>query len=183
MKYLKTLVVPKILRQDQFYLDVSKAFDKVWHEGLIFKPEQNGVTCNLLKLLENYLNDRVVLNGAYSDWGSIKSGVAQGSVPESLLFLVYINDLEKGIKSPIKFFADDTSPFSTVYHLKISAGELNHDLQLISQCAFQWKSSFNRDPTKPVEEIIFSRRLYKQSIRLFFFNNIMVKQVSKHTGE
>ena len=59
---------------------MSKTFDEVWHEGLIFKLKQNGVTGNLLKLLENYLNNRkqrVVLNGMHSDWGLINSGVPQ----------------------------------------------------------------------------------------------------------
>ena len=58
------------------YLDMSKAFDKVWHKGLIYKLEQNGVTGNLLELLKNYLSDReqrVVLNGMSSDWRSIQS--------------------------------------------------------------------------------------------------------------
>ena len=82
--------------------DTSKAFDKVWHKGLIFKLLQNGVTGNLLKLLENYLSNRVVLNGMHSDWGLINSGVPQGSVLGPLLFLVYINDLENGING-IKF--------------------------------------------------------------------------------
>ena len=40
------------------FLDVSKAFDKVWHSGLIFKLEQNGVSGSLLKLFENYLSNR-----------------------------------------------------------------------------------------------------------------------------
>ena len=114
---------------------MSKAFDKVWREWLVFKLEQNGVTGNLLKLFENYLSDReqkVVFNETYSDWGSIKSGVPQGSLLGPLLFLVYINDLEKGIKSSIKFFADDTSLFSTVYGPKISAEELNQDLRLVN---------------------------------------------------
>ena len=74
------------------YLDMSKAFDKVWHEGIIFKLKQNGVTGNLLKLLENYLSNRkqiVVLNEMHSDWGLINSGVPQGSVLGPLLFLVY----------------------------------------------------------------------------------------------
>ena len=62
--------------------------------------------------------------------GSIKSGVPQGSVLGPLLFLVYINDLEKGIKSPIKFFGDDTL-VSAVYDPKISAEELNHNLVTI----------------------------------------------------
>ena len=101
---------------------MSKAFDKAWQEGLIFKLKQNGVTGKLLKLLTNYLSNRkqrVVLNGKHSDWGLIDSGVPQGSVLGPLLFLVYINDLEKGIKSSIRFFADDTSLF-------------NHDLGVIS---------------------------------------------------
>ena len=109
-----------------------KAFDKVWHEGLLYKLEQNGVAGNLLKLIKDYLNEReqkVVLNGIFSDWGPIKSGVPQGSVLGPLLFLVYINDLEKGLKSSVNFFADDTSLFSTVNNPKISADELNHDLQ------------------------------------------------------
>ena len=138
-------------------LDMSKAFDKVRHEGLIFKLKQNGVTGNLLKLLENYLSNRkqrVVLNGMHSDWGLITSGVPQGFVLGPLLFLVYINGLENGIKSSIKLFADDTSLFSIVKDSITSTDELNHDL-LISRWALQWKTRFNPDPTKSAEEIIF----------------------------
>ena len=165
------------------YLDMSKAFDKVWHEGLVFKLKQNGVTGNLLTLLENYLSSRkqrVALNGKYSDWGLIHSGVPQGSVLGPLLFLVYINDLENGIKSSINFFADDTSLFSIVRDPNTSAVNLNHDLQLISDWAFQWKMSFNPDPTKPAEEIIFSNKRHRQDHPPLSFNNITVKQVNEH---
>ena len=88
------------------FLDISKAFDKVWHDGLIFKLKQNGVSGGLLKLFQNYLSNRkqrVVLNGSHSDYSAIESGVPQGSVLGPLLFLIYINDLERNIKSKIKF--------------------------------------------------------------------------------
>ena len=92
-------------------LDMSKAFDKVWHEGLVYKLRQNGINGKLLALLTNYLSNRkqrVVINGTESGWGNVKAGVPQGSVLGPLLFLVYVNDLENGMKSSVKFFADDT---------------------------------------------------------------------------
>ena len=152
----------KYLEVRSVYLDMSKAFDKVWHEGLIFKLKQNGVEGNLSKLFSNYLSNRkqrVLINGTASDWGPIEAGVPQGSVLGPLLFLVYINDLEKGIKSSVKFFADDTSLFSVVRDPQISAQELNHDLDLISRWAHQWKMSFNPDPTKQAEEVLFSQKV------------------------
>ena len=87
----------------------------MWHDGLIFKLKQNGIRGSLLKLFESYRHNRkqrVVLNGSYSEYSIIESGVPQGSVLGPLLFLIYINDLEKNIKSNIKFFADDTMLFS-----------------------------------------------------------------------
>ena len=140
---------------------MSKAFDKVWHEGLIFKLQQNGIEGKLLNLFKNYLRDRkqrVVLNGMESKWGEIKAGVPQGSVLGPLLFLIYINDLEDGIQSNVKFFADDTSLFSIVEDPEASYDMLQHDLDSITEWAYQWKMSFNPDPTKPAEEIVFSHK-------------------------
>ena len=165
------------------FLDMSKAFDKVWHEGLLFKLKQNGVSGNLLSLMTNYLSgrkQRVVLNGMTSDWAPILSGVPQGSVLGPLLFLIFVNDLEEGIKSKIKFFADDTSLFSIVHDPEISAAELNHDLDLINKWATQWKMSFNPDPTKPAEEILFSVKRNSPRHPTLYFNGNEVKRVSDH---
>ena len=99
------------------FLDISKAFYKVWHEDLIFKLKTYGVEGNLLKLLENYLTDRqqrVVLNGQTSSWQNVYAGVPQGSILGPLLFLIYINDLPEGLTSMCKIFIDDASLFSKV---------------------------------------------------------------------
>ena len=158
---------PKSLEVRSVFLDISKAFDKVWHEGLLFKLKQNGIDGNLLKMLGSYLKDRhqrVVLNGSHSEYAKLKSGVPQGSVLGPLLFLVYINDLEKNIKSNVKFFADDTMLYSIVKDVSLSADELNHDLDLICQWAHQWKMQFNPDPTEQANEIIFPVRGPNQPI-------------------
>ena len=63
------------------FLDISKAFDKVWNKGLILKLKSYGVDGSLLKLMENYLTgrqQRVVLNGQISSWKNIVAGVPQG---------------------------------------------------------------------------------------------------------
>ena len=72
------------------FLDISKALDKVWHDGTIFKLTQNGISGNLLKLLRDFLSERsqrVVLNGQASVWTNFTAGVPQGCILSPLLFL------------------------------------------------------------------------------------------------
>ena len=115
-----------------------------------------------------------------SEWAPLLSGVPQGSVLGPLLFLIYVNDLEDGIKSKIKFFADDTSLFSIVHDPTISASELNHDLNLIYQWARQWKMRFNPDPTKTAEEILFSVKRNSPHHPPIFYKGTEVKRVLTH---
>ena len=169
------------------FLDISKAFDKVWHDGIIFKLEQNGISGNLLRLFQNYLsnrNQRVVLNDSYSDYSSIESGVPQGSVPGPLLFLDYIIDLERNRKSNIKLFADDTMLFSIVKNPEISENDLNHDLRVIRQWAHQRKLEFNPDPTKQATEVLFSCKKSSPNYPQMMFNGTLVAKVNdeKHLG-
>ena len=74
------------------FLDISKAFDKVWHNGLIYKLKQNGVSGDLLNLIIDFLDarkQRVVLNGQYSSWAIVKAGVPQGSILGPLFLNIY----------------------------------------------------------------------------------------------
>ena len=76
------------------FLDISKNFDKLWQEGLLFKLKMSRVKGEVFNLLCIYLHERnqkVVFSGQISSWKFIKSGVPQGSVLDPLLFLIYIN--------------------------------------------------------------------------------------------
>ena len=111
------------------FLDVSKAFDRIWHDGLLFKLKENG---NLLELIKSFLSDRVqrvTFNGTISDWECIRAGEPQGSILGSLFFLIYINDLATDLKLNVKLFADDTSLFSVVSDPLETANLLNKDLR------------------------------------------------------
>ena len=156
------------------FLDISKAFDRVWHDGLLFKLKQNDVSQNLLGLIKSVLSDRVqrvTLNGKTSDWECIWAGVQQGSVLGLLFFLIYINDLATDLKSNVKLFADDASLFSIFSDLLETANILNEHLDKIWRWAEQWRMAFNPDPTKQTQEVVFSKKpgesfhpnLYKNS--------------------
>ena len=171
------------------FLDISKAFDKVWHDGIIFKLKAYGVEVELLSLLKNYLENReqrVVLNGQTSAWRKIMSGIPQVSVLGPLLFLIYINDLPDGINSLCKIFADNTYLFPKFSDIHKSASNLNDDLEKISYWGYQWKMQFNPDRNKQANEVIFSRKTSSNNLShppIKFNNNKISKcPYQKHLG-
>ena len=79
------------------FLDISKSFDKLWHEGLLFKLRSMGISGELYNLLGNYLSgrfQRVILNGQTLLWRPVIADVSQDSILDPLLFLVYVNPLD-----------------------------------------------------------------------------------------
>ena len=87
------------------FIDTSKAFDKVWCEGIIFKLNQNGTSGKLLSVLSDFLRDRkqrITLDVQVYSWTGVNAVIPQGSILGSLLFLVWINDLPDGISSNTK---------------------------------------------------------------------------------
>ena len=153
----------------------------------MFKWEQNGISGKLHKLLHDFLvnrKQRVVLNGQVSSWNNVKAGVPQGSILGPLLSLIYINYLPKGLSSNTKLFVDDTSLFSIIHDSSTMRNELNDDLVKISNWAYQWKMSFNPDPNKQAQEVIFSRKTKKLNHPPLTFSKSTVSQSTyqKHLG-
>ena len=118
------------------YLDINKAFDTVNHEILLKKCKKIGIHGNLLKWLENYLENRKQItsaNNVQSDTGNILCGVPQGSILGPLLFLIYINDLNTCLISTSDFlYADDTVLLCRGTNLNSICFKMQTDLDNIS---------------------------------------------------
>ena len=78
------------------FFNISKAFEMVWHKGLLYKIEQMGIRGDLLSWIENYLvgrKQKVLVNGNESTIIEINACVPQGSILDPLFFLIFINDI------------------------------------------------------------------------------------------
>lgn len=151
------------------FCDVSKAFDRVWHKGLLFKMKQYGVNGNINDWVKSYLTNRtqsVFLGSSVSETKSIKAGVPQGSVLGPLLFLIYINDIAEPLLSTTRLFADDSSLSVSSSDIKYIEHILNNDLKEISNWSKQWLVNFN--PAKT--EALFFSRSDRQNPTLLFEN-------------
>ena len=91
--------------------------------------------------MHNFLNEarqHIVFNGQVSTWANVTAGVPQGSIFGPLLFLIYLNDFSEGLSTNSKLFAYDTSLFFVIHDSQTSSNDLNKDLQIIQNWAFQW---------------------------------------------
>ena len=116
-------------------MDLSKAFDTINHDLLIAQLHAYGIKGTSLKLLKNYLSNRyqrTKIEGKYSTWEELLTGVPQGSVLGPLLFNIYINDLFYAVEySDICNFADDTTPHSSSTDIDKAISDVEHDCLLL----------------------------------------------------
>ena len=119
-------------------LDISKAFDRVWHAGLLHKLKSYGISGEIFGLISSFLSNRrlrVVLDGKSSQEYPVNAGVLQRSILGPTRFLLYINDLPDDVICNIAIYADDTTLYcecnqaSDLWQQLELASELESDLQ------------------------------------------------------
>jgi hypothetical protein len=168
------------------FLDFKKAFDKVWHKGLVFKLSKMGFHGSMLRWLKDYLHDRkqrVVIDGKSSTYRYILAGVPQGSVLGPLLFLVYINDICVNLKSIVQLYADDTSLFRIVRNRNMISAVLhiNNDLNTIYCWAHQWLVEVSIE--KSVSMLISRKQIPTQTLPVKYGNVALLNvEQYKHLG-
>ncbi len=161
------------------FCDISKAFDRVWHNGLLFKLKQYGVPKLMIDWFQSYLSNRsqrVCVNGTLSSDKIIHAGVPQGSVLGPFLFLVYINDISDELKCLTRLFADDTSIGTSSQNVDIIQNSINDDLNNLNIWANKWLVNFNPNKTNYV---YFSHRNTNRFPTLLF-NDIPISREDSH---
>ena len=166
------------------FFDISKAFDKVWHRGLISKLKKTGLSNLLIKWFKDYLSNRVqrvVIKGDTSVWEEINCGVPQGSVLGPLLFLIYINDLIDVIKNcSVNLFADDTCIYYSSKFPNSTVEIMNDDLQKISDWSNKWLVKFNCDKTVSLVISNKNNDLDHDSLPQLLLDGVPIKIAEKH---
>ena len=163
------------------FLDISRAFDRVWHVGLLHKLRKAGITGSLLDWLGNYLKDRkqrVCLNGEYSEWGALMAGVPQGSILGPLLFLIFINDLVEVIQyCQMRLFADDTCVYLSIDNRERACNLVNFDLEAIHEWSRKWLVDFSVPKTK---SLIISNKADRDENPPVEMNGTVLDDVHSH---
>lgn len=135
------------------FLDIEKAFDSIWHNGLIYKLHGMQFPTYLIRLLKSFLTDRtffVEVDGFRSSLKSIPAGVPQGSVLSPILYSLYTSDFKPPRGNDVAFYADDSAFIS---HGKVSNAivkRMQKSLDSASKYFSKWKIKINESKSQAI---------------------------------
>lgn len=135
------------------FLDIQKAFDTVWHDGLFYKLIQLGIPKYLIKFIKSYLAERkfqVIINDSLSNPYEITAGVPQGSILGPILFNIYLHDLPRSKDIELALFADDTAIIATGKKPASIINKLQRALRQMYKYYTKWKIKINANKCQAV---------------------------------
>jgi ribonuclease HI/exonuclease III len=160
------------------FLDLEKAYDMVWRQGVIIKMQTMGIGGRMLRWVDNFLTDRYIqvkVNGVLSGFKYVENGTPQGSVISPTIFNIAVSDLPTVLsKTKISQFADDIAIWKSNRNIPFLVKQVQQDLDAI--CGWCRKWGFNLSPAKSTG-IIFSnkKKVPNFGIKIFGADIGMVK--------
>lgn len=167
------------------FLDVEKAFDRVWHNGLLYKMIKLGFPSALIKTVGSFISERtfsVFINGQHSEIKGIRYGVPQGAVLSPTLYNIFTHDIVRETTDKIALFADDTALHHSSENSADIVTHLQHTGRKVQQYMEKWKINLNRQKT---QALFITNRYSKQlpGSHLKFLNeNIKWETDAKYLG-
>ena len=156
------------------FLDISKCFDSIDHELLLFKLSKYGILNNQLKWFTDYLSGRkqkVFCNGKTSSLKDMKIGIPQGSVLGPTLFLLFINDITTSLKSAVcSIFADDVLIYVSHKSLSYVTNKLQDSLNDLCSWYYHNRLKINADKTK----VMLLKSSSSESLNIFIDNEQII---------
>ena len=158
------------------FFDISKAFDKIWHNGILFKLKnykfENFIILWILNLLENR-TFKIKVNSSFSEIFQIEVGVPQGGVLSPILFSLYINDIifeetkYRKTRTESTLFADDLTTYCTTNNPKTAEKVFQIYLRKLENWLHAWRLTIN---PKKCQFIVFTKGLQTQNVEFKLFN-------------
>lgn len=162
-------------------LDIEKAFDSVWHDGLIYKLIQMNFPSYLIRMIDAFIRNRkftVHVNSAKSNSITIPAGLAQGTCISPVLYALYIADLPTTNKTELALYADDTGVYTAAKQSNTIIKRLNESLNSIEQYLRKWRIKINATKTQAILFTFDNKRRRLPTIRLKNLNQTVSLQNS-----
>lgn len=140
------------------FLDVAKAFDKVWHQGLLYKMTRAGCSTAMVKIIASYLHRRkfkAKIGSSTSTEKQYTAGVPQGSLLAPTLFNIYVSDMPKSPRTDLALYADDTAVYTSSRSPTLVCKYLQQALDDLTEWFDKWRIKINASKTQAV---FFTRR-------------------------